>query len=193
MARAVLYEQGDQLLAAWGQPGQCLTQRCVALGGAQLLGRGGVLVRDGPGVRPMTGGVCPASRALDSCAFPLGRGGQPPGQRGGIPDLVQVVGELQPDALADVVGVGAAETLPAADGPDQRGVPLDERLPGLLLAVSGAGLVPSAADPAGRSATTSTKPSSAWPVASSAGVGWPACHFWLCEVPGPVAVSSEAS
>ena len=43
---------------------------------------------------------------------------------------------------------------------------------------------------AGRSAATSTKPSPAWPAASSAGVGWPACHFWLCEVSGPVAGES---
>jgi len=30
-------KQGDQLLAAWGQAGECLAQRCVALGGEQLL------------------------------------------------------------------------------------------------------------------------------------------------------------
>src|SRR6266567_7111707 len=30
---------------------------------------------------------------------------------------------------------------------------------------------------AGRSATTSTRPSSAWPAPSSAGAGWPAPHF----------------
>jgi hypothetical protein len=39
--------------------------------------------------------------------------------------------------LADVVGVGAAEPVPAADGPDQRGIPLHERVPRLLVAVSG--------------------------------------------------------
>jgi Alpha/beta hydrolase len=36
-------------------------------------------------------------------------------------------------------GVGAAEPVPAADGPDQRGVPLDKGVPGLLVAICRAG------------------------------------------------------
>ena len=77
-------------------------------------------------------------RASDAEAFSPGHGGQPARKRGRIPDLVQVVHQLQPDALADVLGVGVAEPVPAADRPDQRGVPLDERVPRLLVAVSGA-------------------------------------------------------
>jgi hypothetical protein len=49
-----------------------------------------------------------------------------------------MVEQLRPDALADVLGVGA-ELVPAADGPDQRGVPLDEHVPGLLVTGSGPG------------------------------------------------------
>src|SRR5215472_5850171 len=45
---------------------------------------------------------------------------------------------MQPDALADVGGVVVTEPVPAADGPDQRGVLLHQCVPGLLIAVSGA-------------------------------------------------------
>src|SRR5208282_2520993 len=75
----------------------------------------------------------------DPDALPPGGGGEPARKSGRIADSVQLVHQAQPDALADIVGIGAAEPVPAADRPDQRGVPLHERVPRLLVAVSGAG------------------------------------------------------
>ena len=47
-------------------------------------------------------------------------------------------GQVQPDGLADVVGVGVAQLVPAADGPDRRGVPFDECIPCLPVPAAGA-------------------------------------------------------
>jgi hypothetical protein len=60
-------------------------------------------------------------------------------KRGGLADSAELAHQLQPDGLADVVGVGVAEAVLAADGPDQRGVALDEGIPCLFVTVSGAG------------------------------------------------------
>jgi hypothetical protein len=49
-----------------------------------------------------------------------------------------VSGQVQPDGLADVVGVGVAQLVPAADGPDRRGVPFDECIPCLPVPAAGA-------------------------------------------------------
>jgi hypothetical protein len=38
--------------------------------------------------------------------------------------------------MADIISIGPAQAVSAADGPDQGGVPLDEVVPRLLLAVS---------------------------------------------------------
>jgi hypothetical protein len=46
--------------------------------------------------------------------------------------------KLQPDALADVVCVGAVQPVPAPDRPEEWGVPFDERTPRLLVAAPGA-------------------------------------------------------
>jgi hypothetical protein len=54
-------------------------------------------------------------------------------------DPIQLLHQLQPGALDDIFGVGVAKLVPAADGPDQRAVPLDEHVPGPLLAMSGPG------------------------------------------------------
>jgi hypothetical protein len=78
-------------------------------------------------------------RRAGPSAFLLGRGGQPAGKRGQIAHFAELICELEPDGLADIGGVGAAQLVPAADRPDQRGVPLDEGLPRLLVAVCGAG------------------------------------------------------
>jgi hypothetical protein len=51
-----------------------------------------------------------------------------------IAEGAQLVHELQPDALADILGIGVAQPVPAADGPDQRGVPLHQRVPRLPVA-----------------------------------------------------------
>ena len=69
----------------------------------------------------------------------LGGGGQPAGQRGRIAQAVQVVHEVEPDGLGGVVGVGGLQPVPAADGPDQRGVPVHQLVPGLPVAVAGPG------------------------------------------------------
>ena len=53
--------------------------------------------------------------------------------------LPQMARQLEPHGLADVLGIGAAQLVPAADRPDQRGVPLDEGAPRLLVGVGGAG------------------------------------------------------
>lgn len=45
--------------------------------------------------------------------------------------------ELQPDALPDVLGVGIAQAVVAADRPDERSVPFDDGIPRLLVAFSG--------------------------------------------------------
>jgi hypothetical protein len=132
-------EHGDQLLAVRGQLGERLAQRRMALGRQQLLvGPAGPLVRKAVDVQRIPGRVRYVARAQDAEAFPPGGGGEPAGQRGRLADLVQLVHQAQPDALADVVGVGAAESVPAADRPNERGVPLDEGVPRLLVAVSGA-------------------------------------------------------
>jgi hypothetical protein len=69
----------------------------------------------------------------------MGRGGQPASKGGQIAHFAKLIHELEPDGLADIGGVGAAQLVPAADRPDQRRVPLDEGLPRLLIAVCGAG------------------------------------------------------
>jgi hypothetical protein len=112
----------------------------MALGREQfVLDRFGLPVRYGLGVGRAGNRVRFACRAHDAPALPPGGGREPPGQRGWIADLVQLVHQAHPDALADIVGVGTAEPVPAADRPDQRGVPLDERVPCLFVAAFGAG------------------------------------------------------
>jgi len=123
-----------------GMIGERLAQRRMALGREQfVLDRFGLPVRCGLGVGRAGNRVRSACRARDSPALPPGGGSEPPGQRGWIADLVQLVDQAHPDALADIVGVGTAEPVPAADRPDQRDVPLDERVPRLFVATFGAG------------------------------------------------------
>src|SRR5262245_26738751 len=52
--------------------------------------------------------------------------------------MAQVVHQLEPDGLGDVLGVGGSQPVPSADRPDQRGVPLNECVPRLILAIAGA-------------------------------------------------------
>ena len=61
-----------------------------------------------------------------------------PGKRGRIADLAQLVHQQQPDVLADVGGLGGVQPVPAAERPDQRGIPLHQRGPRALVAVPGA-------------------------------------------------------
>jgi len=124
------------VLAAAGKAGERLAQRGVLLGRQQfLLGRRGLRVRDALSVRHVPGRLRLPRCAPGPGAFPAGGGGQPAGQRGRLAEFAQVVEELEPDGLADVVGVRAAELGPAADPPDQRGVPLDQGVPRPRVAV----------------------------------------------------------
>ncbi len=84
----------------------------------------------------MPGSLLVPCCAQDPAAFPLGGGGEPAGKRGRIAQGRKLVRQPQPDALADVLGIGPAQPVSAADGPDQRGVPVDEFVPRLLIAVS---------------------------------------------------------
>ena len=61
-----------------------------------------------------------------------------PGSAAGSRTLFQMVNQIQPDVLADVLGVGTTQLVLAADRPDQRGVPPDECIPRLFVAVPGA-------------------------------------------------------
>jgi hypothetical protein len=47
-----------------------------------------------------------------------------------------VLRQQQPRDLADVTGVGGAEAMGAGNGPDHPTVPLDEPIPGNLIAVA---------------------------------------------------------
>ena len=112
--------------------------RCVALGDDQLmLGDPGLLARGVLGGQHIAGSMRFPRCSQGLAAFVPG-GGEPAMRRGQVADSVKLVHELQPDGLADIAGVGAAQLVPAADGPDQRGAPLDEFIPRLLVAVSGA-------------------------------------------------------
>src|SRR5580700_2279184 len=138
--RRVRGEHSDKPLAFRGQMGERLTQRRMTLGREHfLLGRIGPLIRHVLSVERVDGCVRAVCRAHEAPALPPGGGGEPPGQRGWLADLAQVVHQVQPDVLAHVVGVGVAEPVLAANRPDQRGVALDEGLPRLYVAVSGAG------------------------------------------------------
>src|SRR5580704_4997816 len=90
----------------------------------------------GPGSRRRA-----AARSRRRCHYPVAfpAGGCQPGRyRGRVAEAVQVSGQVQPDGLADVVGVGVAQLVPAADGPDRRGVPFDECIPCLPVPAAGA-------------------------------------------------------
>jgi hypothetical protein len=112
----------------------------VALGREQfVLGCLGVIVRDGLGTGRLAGIACCRRPAQDAAAFPAGRDSQPAGQRGRDGDGFQLVDKCEPDVLTDVLGVGVAQPVPAADRPDQRGVPFHQRVPRLVVTVPGAG------------------------------------------------------
>src|SRR5450631_4022880 len=92
-------------------------------------------IRDRLGIYREPGTVRSPRGAQHPTALPPGGGGQPARKRGRIADFVKLLQQPQPDALADVVGVGAAQPVPAADGPEQRGVPLDQCVPRLPVAI----------------------------------------------------------
>ena len=67
-----------------------------------LVGRTSLLVREAPGVEGVDGCVRSVCCAQDPPALPAGSGGEPPGQRGRIADLIQLARQAEPDVLADV-------------------------------------------------------------------------------------------
>jgi hypothetical protein len=131
-------EQGEQLLAGRGQVAERRAQRRVALGHKQfLLGCPDLPGRDVPGVQGLPASVRSVRGASDTPAFLLSDGGEPAGDRGRIADCRKLVHELLPDSLPDVGGIGAAQPVSAADGPGERGVPVDKCVPRLFVTVSG--------------------------------------------------------
>ena len=136
--RRVGDQQGQQPLAIGGQVAERGAQRGVPLGHEQLIpGHRGLLVRQLLGVRHLLTCGQPGPGAPDPVAFPLGRGGEPARQRSRFAQVVQLFHQAQPDGLADVLGVGAVQLVPAADRPDQRRIPVDQRVPRRPVAVSG--------------------------------------------------------
>jgi hypothetical protein len=132
-------KQGNQLLAALRQIGECLAQRSVAFCQQQLiLGPPALGVWDGRGIWHRAGSARIPCCARGPAAFVPGRGGEPAPKRGRFADVMKLAYKPQPDALANVVGIGTAELVAAADGPDQRRVPIHKCVPRLGVAVSGA-------------------------------------------------------
>src|ERR1700729_545630 len=78
----------------------------------------------------------PASCPQDPEAFMPGRRREPARKGGCVAETSDVLNELYPDALADVVDIITTQSVADADGPDKRRVPLDELVPGLLVAAS---------------------------------------------------------
>src|SRR5690242_14244482 len=103
-----------------------------------MLRRCRLFVRDVLGVQHIVGRLSSPRCAQYPAAFAPGGGGEPARKCGRLADGCKLVHELQPYALADVLGVGAAELVPMTDRPNERGVPLDEYIPRLLVVVSGA-------------------------------------------------------
>ena len=71
------------------------------------------------------------AKALTSC-----RRRDPTRQRRRLAELADLLHEQQPDALANVVDVLTGQLVTATDGPDERGIPLDEFIPRPLVAVA---------------------------------------------------------
>jgi hypothetical protein len=88
----------------------------VALGHQQfLLRRLAVLVRPALGVQYVPGGLGSLCRSQDPGAFAPGGCGEPARKRVRVANSVQPVQQVQPDALADVRGVGVVQPILAAD------------------------------------------------------------------------------
>jgi hypothetical protein len=135
--RWLLDEHRDELLAVWRQLAECLTQRSVTLDAEQVrLWCYGARSRRIQGTQWMPVGLLPG-RAQYPAAFPPGGGGDPARKRSLIAYQSQLIHQPQPDGLADVSSIGAAELIPTADRPDERRESLDELVPGALVAVLG--------------------------------------------------------
>src|SRR5215469_1511526 len=80
--------------------------------------------------------VMPPCCPQNAQTFTLGRGRQPARQRRWLAQVPDLFHQQQPDGLADVVNVRAAQLVADADGPHQRGIPLDELTPRLPVAVA---------------------------------------------------------
>jgi hypothetical protein len=73
-----------------------------------VLGNPGSLTGGDVGLGSILGQVRARRSARDPQAFAAGRRGEPASQRGRITDLIDVLHQMPPDALADAVGVGVA-------------------------------------------------------------------------------------
>jgi hypothetical protein len=80
-----------------------------------LIGCCGALIGEEFGVQQVLGRVLPGRGPCFPVAFAPGGGCQPAGKRAWVPEGVQVSHQVEPDVLADVLGVGFGEPVPAAD------------------------------------------------------------------------------
>ena len=125
------WRDGDRQVNASRSAALAFRRQQLLLGRPNLL-VGDILIQQLPGRRLRSAG-----RTHNLVAFPSGRGGQPARKPGRLADRAHVVHELQPGALPDVLGVGVAKPVVSADGPYERGIPLDEDIPRLLVTLSG--------------------------------------------------------
>ena len=102
----------SRAISRWQQSGRSpkrLAQRCAALGGQQfLVRRPDALVREALSVQHVPGRLRSLGCAQDPRALAPGGGGEPAWKRGRIADPIQLIHQVQPDALADVLGVRVA-------------------------------------------------------------------------------------
>jgi hypothetical protein len=88
----------------------------VALGHQQLLiRRSAVLVWQALDVQHVSGGLGSLCRVQDPDTFAPGGGGEPARKRVRVADSVQLVQQVQPDALADILGSRVVQPVLAAD------------------------------------------------------------------------------
>jgi hypothetical protein len=123
----------SMVISCWQREGRCVTFRQHQF----LFRHRGLFIRDVRGVQHLPKILRPSRGAQDPAAFPLGGGGQPARKSGRVADGRKLARDLQPEGLAGVEGAGAAQVVPLADCPDERAVPVGERVPRRLVAVSG--------------------------------------------------------
>ena len=138
--RRVLGEHRQQQPLPPAQRREALQQDCVPLRAHQV----GVLLvlGDEPGLPGLVlgiGGLHPRRDRHQAERFPLGRGDQPGRQRPRFPEVAEMLEQPQPDVLRDVLHLAGLQLVVLPDGDDQRGVPVDDLAPRILVAPLGGG------------------------------------------------------
>src|SRR5689334_1747677 len=137
--RRILDERCDQLPGVRGQLRKRLAQSRGTLGSEQFRIHRPCHRVDYPCVvLPVVRSVLLLCRTQDPATFPAGSGGEPAGKCGWLAYGREVTNELEPDVLPDIVSIHLAQPVSAAYRPDQRGIPLEEFVPRVLVAVPGA-------------------------------------------------------